>query len=75
MYAFCEEERVPTRRCGKLVVATRESQLATRVVLRPIRSHTPLQSSPGDSAVDPPFRTVSVCRSAANRRFARAASS
>jgi L-2-hydroxyglutarate oxidase len=28
MYAFCESEGVPARRCGKLVVATRESQLA-----------------------------------------------
>lgn len=28
MYAFCDESAVPTRRCGKLVVATRESQLA-----------------------------------------------
>lgn len=27
MYAFCEAEGVPTRRCGKVVVATRESQL------------------------------------------------
>ena len=27
MYSFCEQEGVPTRRCGKLVVATRDSQL------------------------------------------------
>lgn len=33
MYAFCAEQGVPTRRTGKLVVATRESQLAALGVL------------------------------------------
>lgn len=28
MYAFCEQEGVPHRRCGKLVVAVRETELA-----------------------------------------------
>ena len=27
MYAFCEQERIPHRRCGKLVVAVREEEL------------------------------------------------
>lgn len=33
MYAFCAETGVPVRRCGKLVVATREAELATLGVL------------------------------------------
>jgi (S)-2-hydroxyglutarate dehydrogenase len=33
LYAFCAEAGVPTRRCGKLVVATREAQLPTLAVL------------------------------------------
>jgi L-2-hydroxyglutarate oxidase len=33
MYAFCESEGVPTRRCGKLVVATAERQLSALDVL------------------------------------------
>lgn len=28
LYRFCEEHQIPHRRCGKLVVATRESELA-----------------------------------------------
>ncbi len=33
LYAFCAEAGVPTRRCGKLVVATREAQLPALAVL------------------------------------------
>lgn len=33
MYTFCEQESVPARRCGKLVVATRESQLPALATL------------------------------------------
>ncbi len=33
MYAFCAEEGIATKRCGKLVVATRESQLAALATL------------------------------------------
>ena len=33
MYAFCEQESVPARRCGKLVVATREAQLPALATL------------------------------------------
>jgi len=33
LYAFCAEAGVPARRCGKLVVATQESELSTLAVL------------------------------------------
>lgn len=33
LYAFCAEAGVPTRRCGKLVVATREAELPALAVL------------------------------------------
>jgi L-2-hydroxyglutarate oxidase len=33
LYAFCAEAGVPARRCGKLVVATREAELATLALL------------------------------------------
>lgn len=33
MYRFCEEEGIPHRRCGKLVIAVREDELARLAVL------------------------------------------
>ena len=49
MYRFCEESGIAHERCGKIVVATRESEIpALRTLLRrppPSRSTTPVLSA------------------------------
>ena len=57
MYRFCAEEDVPHRRCGKLVVATRQEELprlatledrgrANRVILKRLRAEEPKEYEP-----------------------------
>ena len=62
MHEFCEQHKIPMRRCGKLIVTKNESELSTLELLhsRAITNNVPVESLSEDEAqkIEPMAKTV-----------------